>query len=388
MRALAFLMPCVLVAAPGPFQEFRTPSGLRVILDERHDLPLMRLELRVAWEEGDAAGRDCGSELMCAVLDRCGAAGFTRMALERTLADRGLRLGLERGRASLAWTMLADSQDQEEAFAFLAHAVFRPTLAEGITALQREPKGAVVPEDAFRSALGFPAEGISACELDLPALLSLHRRLVRPEHAVLVVRGDLNLLQLRQLVLLHLGTWAPAAEPPAPRGKAAPVLEPRQIIPGTIPMAWAGSPAPGGGPERRAAQVLLAILLERMFGEGTVEPFTVEAPRPDGDAGPVLFRTLPGVKDPEALLRTRLGGLAAKGFSAGDLAWAKAQWKAERAVLALHPEEQLSAWACQEQSGDPGAFLEATGLEAVNAALQARLSSESLRWLVKLPSPR
>lgn len=387
MRTLAFLLPCALVAAPGPFQEFRTPSGLRVILDERHDLPLMRLELRVGWEEGDAAGRDCGSELMCAVLDRCGAAGFSRMALERTLADRGLRLGLERGRNALAWTMLADSQDQEEAFAFLAHAVFRPTLAEGITALQREPKGAVLPEDAFRSALGFPAEGISTCELDLPALLALHRRLVRPEHAVLVVQGDLNLLQLRQLVLLHLGTWIPAAEPAAPTGKGAAALEPRQVISGAIPMAWAGSPAPGGGPESRAAHVLLAILLERKFGEGMAEPLTVEAPRPEGDAGPILFRTLPGAKDPEALLRARLGGLASKGFSAGDLAWAKAQWKAERAVLALHPEEQLSAWACRALAGDPGAFLEATGLEAVNAALQARLSAESLRWLVRRANP-
>jgi len=387
MRLLPLLLPWALVAAPAPrvSQEFRTPNGLRVVLDEHHERPLLRLELRVGWDDHELpGGGECASDLMCAVLGRCGAGGFGRMALERTLADRGLKLGLEAGRHSLAWSMLADSQDQEGAFAFLAHAVFRPLLSEGVASVQQEAKRTVGLEDAFKAALGFSIEGVTTCSLDLPGFLALHRRLVRPEHAVLIVQGDLSLLQTRQLVQLHLGTWAPAPEPSAVGQMAPQPLSARQVLPGGEKAAWAGSLAPEGEARSRAPQVLLAFLLEHAFQETTEDAFAVEAPRPEGDAGPILFRTrgfIPG--DPEALLRKRLAHLESQGFSASDLERAKRQWRAERTALALHPEEQLSAWAYRLLFGDPGAFLEEVRLEDVNAVLRARISPQALHWLVK-----
>jgi hypothetical protein len=374
-----------LAAGSETLQEFRTPSGLRVFLDERHERPLVRLELRLAWDDRALpSGSECAGELMCAVLGRCGAGGFSRMALERTLADRGLKLGLEGGRHSLAWSMLADSQDQEDAFAFLAHAVFRPILAEGVSSVQQDSKRAVTSEDAFKAGLNFLTEGVTTCDLDLPGFLALHRRLVRPKHAVLVIQGDLSLVQARQLVLLHLGTWGPASEAPTEGEKAPLRLASRQTIPGGERAAWAGSLAPEGKASARAAHVLLAFLLERVLRLTPGETIAVEAPRPEGDVGPILFRTLVSVSsDPERLLRDRLDRLAASGFSAADLEGAKRQWRAERLALALHPEEQLSAWAHRFLRGDPGAFLEEIQLEGVNAALRSRISPQALHWLVK-----
>jgi len=387
MRLLPFFLPCLLTAAPVPetWKEFRTPSGLRVVLEERHERPLIRLELQVAWQAGELAPEGCASDLLCAVLGRCGAGGVSRFVLERTLADRGLKLGLEGRRQALAWSMLAGSQDQEDAFLFLAHSVFRPSLTEGITATLRDSKPSVTPEDAFRAALGFPREGITICDLDSVALHALHRRLVRPDHAVLLVQGDLNLAQARQLVLLHFGTWAPALDPSVPE-KAAP-LPPRvqrQVFPGSLRAAWAGSPPPEGDAKARAAHVLLSFLLERRFNGGAERGITLEAPRSEGDAGPILFRsfpTLPG--DPEHLLVERLETLATRGFSSLELTVAREQWRAERTALALHPQDQLSARAHGLLFGDAGAFLEEITLEDVNAALRARLAT--LQWLVQGP---
>ena len=387
MRLLPFLLPCMLAAAPADgWKEFRTPSGLRVVLEARHERPLVRMELRVAWPDAELPPEGCASELLCAVLGRCGAGGLSRFVLERTLADRGLKLNLVGGRHGLAWSMLADSQDQEDAFAFLAHAVFRPSLSEGIIATLRDSKPSVTAEDAFRAALGFPREGITICDLEPAALYALHRRLVRPDHAILLIQGDLSLAQARQLVLLHFGTWAPSPEPsPEPKPGPRSVRIQRQMVPGSPRIAWAGSAAPRGDARVRAAHVLLSYLLEANFQHSVWNGFSLESPRPEGDAGPLLFTTVPSLSgNPERLLADHLKRLASRGFSASELGLARARWRAERIALALHPEDQLAVRAHCLLFGDAGAYLEDVSLEEVNAALRARLST--LQWLVQGPT--
>lgn len=385
MKLLTILLPGILAAAPAPeaLKEFRTPSGLRVVLEERHARPLIRMELCVGWEDRELQGHACAGELLGSVLERSGAGGFSRAALERTLADRGLRLGLEGEKRSLAWSLLADSQNQEDAFAFLAHVVFRPSLEEGIAATLKESKASVTSEAAFRAALGFPGEGTTICDLDAAALYSLQRRLVRPDRATLLIQGDLSLAQARQLVHLHFGTWAPAPEPPLPERPLPPEAPvKRRVSMGSRKMAWAGSPAPEGDARARAPQVLLTFLLERAFRE-TGDDLALEAPRLKGDAGPILFRTLPGVENPEHLLRERLERLASRGFSAADLDRARTRWRSERAALVLHPESQLAVRGHGLLFGDAGAYLEDVSLGEANAALRGRLST--LQWLVQGP---
>lgn len=388
MRFLSLFLPCALAAAPTPevWNQFKTPSGLMVVLESRHERPLVRLELRVAWPTVDVPSEGCASDLLCAVLGRSGAGGVSRFVLERTLADRGLKLGLAGGRQTLAWSMVADSQDQEDAFAFLAHAVFRPSLTEGISATLRDSKPSVTPEDVFRAGLGFPREGITMCDLDSAALHALYRRLVRPEHAVLLIQGDLSLAQARQLVLLHFGTWAPTPEPPSQvKSEPRDARGQRQAVPGSPRIAWAGSAAPQSDSRARAAHVLLSFLLEGDFQRGAGRDFSLEAPRPEGDAGPILFATAPGLSgNPERLLAERLERLASRGFSLSELGLARARWRTERIALALHPEDQLAVRAHGFLFGDVGAYLEDISLEEVNAALRARLSS--LQWLVQGPT--
>jgi len=380
MKWLSFLLPAVLAAAPATDgrQEFRTPNGLRVILDERHERPILRLHLLAAWDRTELSEIQADQALRIrSILGRCGAGGVNRAALDRRLADRGIRLDFEGAGDTLAWSMLADSQDQEDAFEILGHVVFRPSLGED-SAGRAEIASGVIPEACFKASLGFPAEGFPHGGLGMEERFSLHRRLVRPEHSVLVIQGDLSLPQARQLVLLHLGTWSPAPEKP--------LLGATPSLKGDCPAppegAWVGSPAPRGDAKDRAAQIAVAILLARVFSQDIQGDILFEASRPGGDAGPFLFGTRSG-GDAEKRIRERLEDLCRQGFGQADLVYVRRAWKAEQAGLALHPEDQLRALARTALKGDLGPCIMALREDELNAALRARLAPGALRWLVK-----
>lgn len=377
MKCLAALVPVVLMASPvvDGRREFRAPNGLRVIVKERHDRSILRLCLLSTWDPASLSAVQGEHALrLRALLDLCGAGGMSRPVLDRRLAERGIHLEVAGTADSLAWSMLADSQDQEDAFELLGHVVFRPSLGDDLG-----PRGEVVPpEDSFRASLGFPVSSLGGLAMDVAERFALHRRLIRPEHAVLVIQGDLSLAQARQLVMLHLGTWSPAPGKPE---VGLPVADP-SVVEGVVEGAWAGSPAPSGDAKQRAASIAVALLLEKKFREETHGDLAFESVRPGGDAGPCLFSIRSG-PEPERRLREFLENLRRKGFGAADLDFVRRTWGAERQALALHPEDQLYAEARVVLMGDPGNQLLALALEEVNTALRARLAPESLRWMVR-----
>ncbi|MBK8794523.1 MAG: hypothetical protein IPN59_15720 [Holophaga sp.] len=377
MKCLAALIPAVLVASPvvDGKQEFRAPNGLRVIVKEQHERSILRVCLLSAWDPTGLSTEQREHALrLRTILSHCGAGGLSRPVLERRLAERGIRVEVEGTEDSLDWTMLADSQDQEDAFELLGHLVFRPSLGDDLG-----PAGeSVAPEVWFRASLGFPAPGLGILGLGMAERFALHRWLVRPEQSVLVIQGDLSLAQARQLVMLHLGTWSPSSANPE-AGGLVPVP---QSIPSLAAGAWVGSPSPGGDAQQRAAHIAMAILLEKISREETHGDLVFEAARPGGDAGPCLFGIRSG-PEPERRLQVFLENLRTKGFGATDLAYVRRTWEAERRALALHPKDQMYAEARVALKGDPGRHLMALTLEEVNTALRSRLAPESLRWLVR-----
>lgn len=376
MRWLVGLLPAVLMAAPGieATKEFRTPSGLKVILVERHDRPVLRLHLMVAWERGDLSAGELDQALaLPSVMKACGAGNLNRQALERRLADRGIRVGFSGLDDSLSWSVFADSQDQEDAFAMLSDLVFRPALGGLI-----EPQGpAPSSELRFRTSLGFPSAEPFGAPLGIAERFSIHHRLVRPDHSVLVIQGDLSLTQARQLVLLHFGTWFPAAIKAEVPAQAT--SEPRSLQPGKG--AWTGSRSPGGDAKSRAAHIAASMLLARWLREEARDEVAFEAFRPDGDAGPWLFG-LTSTAEPQRRLQNLLEGLRHRRCGKADLAYVQRVWQAEHSDLALHPEDQVSALARAALKGDPGPFVLALQPEEVNEALRSRLAPEALCWLI------
>jgi hypothetical protein len=319
MRSPIVLLACApLLAAPS---DFTLRNGLRVRLQADHQRPYLELRLELSWPRGEEPpGREGAASVLARVLQAGGAGPHDPAALARLLEERGIGFEFQPEPGRLTWTLRCPSTLQEEAFALLAHLAARPvitgTLLEAQRArLWREHQALGIAEWAelrFRwELLEDRPEGLaserSLAELDLETLSALHRRLVRPERAVLHIKGDLNLAQARQLAVLHLGVWGPGPQPSLPAvrtanqrtGKAGAVLATAQ---GPAEATLALLLPKDSRPELAE---LLVELLPRWLEAAPTEPSTTGQVRWLADGSPcVLLKATAGREaDPASLLQ-------------------------------------------------------------------------------------
>lgn len=384
-------------------QTFTLPGGLACILVENHERPLIRMELFCPWDRAELpAGKEGIGGFLAEVMAAGGAGPYTRTAFLRELDSLGMTFRFEPAVGAYRWSLAADSRSQETAMELLADAVARPSFDGPLVELVRQNAlkraAALPPRDQAAARFGWELEHPAVLappgptpyqKIEFQDLLDFRRRVIRPEGAVLVLCGDLNLVQARQLVLMHLGIWGSPAQAPvkgvAPR-PAPPAARPRLravLDPGPGAELWAGAPRPAGARDP-AAEALLPVLLARAvsgwFGEGGTR---VELAA--GGPGPLVLRARVPQGDRDRLVpgfTAALAALAARGFTAEDLARARLQWQAERAALPLHPEPMA-----RELAGgrlDPALAAAVDRLEPgpVNAALRAWLDPARLRYLL------
>lgn len=381
----ALVMACATLAAAPSIQTFALPSGLRCVLLEKHDQPLIRLELVTRWDTESKPG--LAGFLAC--LMRAGGAGpYTRMEFNGALDDQGITFDFESRRNQYRWTLATDSRSQEPALELLADAVFRPVFDVPMVEAQKGALAGDSPWDRGRArflwGLGDEATDLppSLGPLEFEELQAFRRRVVRPEASILVLHGDLSLTQARELVFLHFGLWGPGPRPPAapPPPSAAP--EPRLLVvpegTGEIEL-WAGRSSSGCDPAVRELLEGLLGQVPRVLAPGIVSECSLERGRP------LLVKVKAGPGGRQGLLgafQDALGALRARGFSQLDLERARARWRARMAVLPLHPKDQLSRF--QEGVLDPEfqRRVEAVGVKEVNDALGALLAPEALRYLL------
>lgn len=334
LACLGCLLPCwgavpekdiaspesALVRAGG--HRFTLSNGLRVVLEELHEQPLLRLELRSGWSPKTMEGRSWALGALRQALEG-GAGRMSESVFGRSLQESAIRLKRRAGESFFSCALVADSRNQEAAFEHLAHAVFRPE---------------------------FDKEGAEASRLKLADRIALHRHLVRPERSVLVIRGDLDVAQARSLALLYLGTWMPA-----PAGM--PTLAPGKPVQRMI------SPLEITDSRKRAAHLLLSKLLSRGAARDGAD---LEARLEDGQPMGISF-------DPSALPWVK--ALCRNGFTAGDLLWAKNVLAHEKTALNLHPEALVAYRAQAELLGDAGSHVLEVDLRELNKALVERLGA-------------
>lgn len=340
---IPFVACLLLSALPLAAQlSFTLHNGLQVRLRPDHDRPYVELRLEVAWPRGEEApGREGSAGVLARVLQTGGAGPHDRASFDRILEERGIAFGFHAGPGRFNWNLRCTSMAQEEAFALLAHAVSRPVFSGSNLEAQRarlwrERQALGLAEWAelrFQwDLLEERPEGLtterSLSELSLDNLISLHRRLVRPERAVLHLRGDLNAAQARQLALLHLGVWGPAPEPPL---QPAPKAAPRSAAAAACLAVAQGSPQATlallqpVAPRPEHAE-LLAALLPRWL-EGAEPPAAKAELRWLADGRPMIWLRLSGSTgdDPAALLLVLRGWaekLRNRTVTAADLAHA------------------------------------------------------------------
>jgi hypothetical protein len=378
-------------------QPFTLPTGLKCILVESHERPLVRMELTVRWDPaGDPLVTSGQLGFLACLLESSGAGPYTRAEFNRAADDLGVTLAFEGRKDAFHWGLVTDSRSQEPAFELLAHAVFRPVFDKAVMEAQRQV--------LFKRAAGAPLRDLALARflwnlqdprvtlvpggaglerLELKNLLTLQRRLIRPENALLVLYGDLSLAQAKELTSLHLGVWGPTLEPSPAKVFAPPLAGPHfaaLLEGGPGSELWAG--VQRIGPGAAGVEEVLAILLERtsrtpsiglkltfsLLGGG---PLLVKAEGRDAARDTLVA----GLVEALAQLRT-------KGFSDEDLQRAKVQWRARKAALPLHPEAMVHQILLNALNPSTDQAVEALTVKEVNAAITAWLEPERLRYLL------
>lgn len=392
MRALAALAAFSLTAqsqAQIRPQPFRLPNGLRVVLLEDHERPLVRARLHLPLGPGSAA-RPGLAPLALRVLGHSDAGAFRAGDFEQLLAGAGIDLAPALRSDGLSWSLVARSRDQDMALGLLADRVLRSILdpstleaerlacwrdTERLEASPRAKLRQLLESDWTRQAPTL--DGLAGVTYE--DLAAFYARVLRPDQAILVLHGDLGLEQAKRLVFLTFGTWtvprqppaASAAPPPAAAAGSAPIEVPAA---GAAPLALAVAAEPADlSPEMEA---LLTLLLPgdpvlfpaqlRLEGSDLVAALEAEPQGSASAAGTSLLE--------------RLQTLRQRGFTEADLRRAKAAWSAGRALTSLHPGTLVDeAMAEARGRAVSPARLEAITVEVLNGDLRRWLDPARLR---------
>jgi len=222
-------------------QDYTLDNGLRVVLVERHALPLVSVELQL---RGGASAHDPGmAGLASLTADMLDEGTTTRSALQ--IADAVDLLG-----ASLSSTAGYDASQLrlsvlrghfEAALDILADVVVNPTFPEAelerlrqerlARVIQRSDVPAALADDAFAEVLygdehpyGVSLLGTkeSLESLTREQVVAFHRARYAPGQGALIVAGDVTREALDSMLTRAFSGWTGAGEdPPAPPGPVA-----------------------------------------------------------------------------------------------------------------------------------------------------------------------
>jgi predicted Zn-dependent peptidase len=223
-----------------PAAERRLSNGLRLVVVEHHELPLADFALVVpAGSEADPAGREGLATLTAALLDE-GTATRTALQVADQASFLGVTLGTGAGWDASQVVLHAPVAQLDSALALMADVVTRPSLPvreferlrrERLTGLlQLRDQAPAVADRAFARQVfgaahpyGRPAGGTEAStraltRADVQRFYATHWR---PNHATLVVVGDVRPDDVAARLERAFAGWRPAAVP-APVAPAAP----------------------------------------------------------------------------------------------------------------------------------------------------------------------
>jgi zinc protease len=216
-------LPLKPVEFPG-FRETTLPNGLRLIVVEKHDLPVVNVNLYV--KSGSAADplQKVGLSEMTAELLTKGTPGRTAKQIAETIEGVGGQLSADAGLdyTTVSASVLADQLPL--AFNLVSDVALRPTFPQD--ELETARKRTL---SALEVALSRPGEiaqrrlvreiygethpyGVSSLPqtvraIDRADLVRFHQQHFRADNALLVVSGDVNAAEVETLARGHFGGW-------------------------------------------------------------------------------------------------------------------------------------------------------------------------------------
>ncbi|MBL8549994.1 MAG: insulinase family protein [Hyphomonadaceae bacterium] len=232
------------VSARIPTPSERTlPNGLRVIVVERHDLPLISADLRFL--SGAASDPRAGTAALTADLLAKGTAARSATEIARAIESIGASLSAEAGADSSTVSLETRADRVADAFTIFADVARNPQFAaeeverarrqtlDGLQVALSEPRslaGFAMTRALYGAApYGAVPSPASVEAMTRDEIAAFHAAHYRPDNAVLVISGDIAAADGFALAERFLGDWAkPAAalppEPDATRSAPAPRL--------------------------------------------------------------------------------------------------------------------------------------------------------------------
>ena len=337
---LPALIPAILGAQASSPQSFALPNGMKVLLFEDHSLPLMRGELRLALPPPPQDSEAWLRPLAFRMLEAGGSGTRSAAAFAQATDAIGLDLRMEPEAGAARWTLVARSQDQEAALSLLADRVTRPafdplTLEPERGQAWSELAGDALPSAKLRfsrslAALPVPDDQMLGA-VTAHALHAWHRARFAPARATLVLWGDLDLPQARQLAILSFGAWTAQAVPaPAKASGDAQTGPFLAALPGEAPRVSLGLVEDG------ADAALRRYLRPWAEAQLRASGLTIE----DGENGALVLSASAALGTPAEALRARLAaaldGLPSL-FTNRDLTDLGTQVSARARLRGLHP---------------------------------------------------
>ncbi len=266
-------------------RERTLPNGLRLIIVERHELPVVDVSLVVgAGSDVEAPGKGGLATLTANLLDE-GTPGRTALDVAEQQAFFGARLFTTAAFDRALISLHAPVAVLDSALSLLADVVVRPTLeskeftrlrSERMTALlQEKDRGPAMADRAF-AALTFGeahpyGRSVNGTQAETEALTrddvaDFHRTWYRPNNATLIIVGDVTTQGAIALARRLFGGWTRTTLPPRPQATAPAPTNATRIVVVDKPAAAQSSFRIGGVGVNRASpdyyplQVLNTVL--------------------------------------------------------------------------------------------------------------------------------
>ncbi len=270
MMRLLVLTVMLVAATPAfaiaPIAEWQMENGLRVLLMEAHNVPMVVMRLTVpAGSSMDAPGKEGEASMLAGMLGDHTARHDYR-AWADYLDAEAIRFGVGADRDGMSFSVTALSEASEQAVSVLQEALLQPgwdgkrfsiLRSDAISSLKKsleqpQVRAGIAAVHHLYGAhpYGHRSSGSpqSLAKLTISDLKRLYRAQVKPDQAVLAVSGDVTMPQLKRL-LAPLASWKGKAKRAFQR-----LPDPEAAKPAVIPIAM---------PTRQATVQLVRIGLDR-----------------------------------------------------------------------------------------------------------------------------
>ncbi len=217
------------------------PNGLRLVVVEQHELPVVDLSLVIrAGSEADPANKNGLATLTANLLDE-GAGSLDALGLAEQIAFLAIQLSTGAGFDQSVVNLHTTRATLDGALALMSDVVLRPTFAEKEFArikserltslLQEQDRGPVMADRAFAAVVYGEAhpygnstagtrEAVESISRD--EVVAFWKSVYRPDNATLIIVGDLSVAEAEALAARTFGAWARGGTPVAVRTSSAP----------------------------------------------------------------------------------------------------------------------------------------------------------------------